>query len=290
MYTGASSDALEEHYDLPAAFFRQWLDPSLTYSCALWQGTDDLAAAQQKKLDYLIEQVGADGAGRVLDIGCGWGSALLRLADRGVRHATGLNPSRGQAAWAGKRLGSRAVVLAERWEDHEPETGYGAILSIGAFEHFARPGMSGEERIAAYRAFFTRCHRWLPPGGRLGLQTIVWADRASGSGRTVFTAVAGANSGLRDMVVFPESDLPVRGEIERAVEGLFEIVALRQDGDHYRRTCQVWEERLRARREEARFFVGEAVVTRYERYLSVASRLFAARWLDLLRITFSAVG
>jgi cyclopropane-fatty-acyl-phospholipid synthase len=80
---GASPAAIRAHYDLSGEFFQLVLGPDLIYSCAMFNGVDDLASAQLRKLDHRIEAAGAAGTRRVLDIGCGWGALLERL----VRHA-----------------------------------------------------------------------------------------------------------------------------------------------------------------------------------------------------------
>src|SRR5262245_59538019 len=88
---GATAGEIEHHYGLPVAFYALWLDPSLTYSCALWAGEEKpLAEAQAAKLRFHLDGIGLQPGQRLLDIGCGWGS-LLRLAnaDYGA-HATGL--------------------------------------------------------------------------------------------------------------------------------------------------------------------------------------------------------
>ena len=84
---GASGAAIRHHYDRGNAFFRLWLDNSMTYSCALWDDAnknDTLEAAQWRKIDWHIDQAGAKNATRVLDIGCGWGSTLTRLVNSHV--------------------------------------------------------------------------------------------------------------------------------------------------------------------------------------------------------------
>ncbi|MEU1409230.1 class I SAM-dependent methyltransferase [Streptomyces sp. NPDC005728] len=100
-YRGATPAALQNHYDLSRQFFELWLDPSLTYTCALWEEGDSLETAQQRKIGYHVAQARAAGSTRVLDIGCGWGSALRRLVQHhDVHHEVGLNPSAAQAATA----------------------------------------------------------------------------------------------------------------------------------------------------------------------------------------------
>jgi cyclopropane-fatty-acyl-phospholipid synthase len=171
-YAGASSEAIEHHYDVGNEFYRLWLDETMTYSCALWAEGDTLERAQLRKLDHLIEGARAGGADRVLDVGCGWGALLVRLVElHGVKHATGLTLSRAQAEAVAALQDERIDVRVENWAEHEPGERYDAIISIGAFEHFARFGMTRRERVAAYRKFFAFCWELLPPGGRLVLQT-----------------------------------------------------------------------------------------------------------------------
>src|SRR4051794_30274164 len=97
---GASSEAIQFHYDIGNEFYRLWLDESLTYSCALWDNETTLEGAQRAKLDYHIEKANARGRARVLDIGCGWGSPLNRLVSAAnVKSATGLTLSKEQASY-----------------------------------------------------------------------------------------------------------------------------------------------------------------------------------------------
>src|SRR3984885_8896233 len=97
---GASRRAIEHHYDVGRDFYDLWLDSRRVYSCAYWPGAldDDLDAAQTAKLAWHVTAAGADGAVRVLDVGCGWGALLGYLtAERGVGHVTGLTLSADQA-------------------------------------------------------------------------------------------------------------------------------------------------------------------------------------------------
>lgn len=282
-YLGASAASIRHHYDAGNEFFALWLDPTRSYSCALWMNASDtLHMAQKRKLDYLIEAAGATDAKRVLDVGCGWGGLLRRLVEvHAVDKVTGLTLSRQQAEYVWDWADEHYDVRVENWADHRPAEPYDAIISIGAFEHFADMGLNRSGRIAAYRAFFERCHEWLPPGGRLALQTNVKGNNVRMDRRTV-----------RDLLfiidrIFPESELPWVSEIIEASERLLDVVSLRNDADHYARTCREWHEGLLAQRDRAESLVGAETVADYERYLAAAADAFVNRHLGLARITFA---
>lgn len=268
---GASPHAIQAHYDRGNEFFRLWLDESMTYSCASWRNASSLFEAQVAKLDLHAQLAGAVGASRVLDVGCGWGALLKRLVrHHGVRCAVGLTLSPAQADYI-KMMNELGVhVAVEGWRDHSPSEPYDAIISIGALEHFVRPEMSREERIAEYREFFDRCRGWLKPGGAMSLQTIAY-----GVGQFTHGAVSS---------IFPESDLPTISQLAEAVQQSFEIVSLNNDRLDYVMTCRAWLERLRARREEAVQVVGSEVVDHYEAFLAASARGFDASIFCLLRM------
>jgi cyclopropane-fatty-acyl-phospholipid synthase len=285
---GSAPAAIQKHYDIGDEFYRLWLDPTLSYSCALWtenESGDKLEDAQLRKLDYHIDQARADDASRVLDVGCGWGALLTRLVEaHGVERAVGLTLSLKQAAHVASRSQPRVEARLESWMDHAPTSPYDAIISVGAFEHFAKPEWSDAQKVAAYRAFFERCRGWLKPGGRLSLQTIAygnvdWQEIKDAPGRRFL---------LGD--VFPESELPTLANLLAAWDGLFELVSLRNDRADYWRTCRIWFERLAARRAEAVALVGDEVVARYLRYLKFAAVLFNHGQCCLLRVTLQPLG
>ena len=273
---GASKAAISFHYDLGNDFFRLFLDHELCYSCAMYDTQPvSFEAAQERKLEYHIQQAHADGAERVLDIGCGWGALQKRLVNQHrVKLAVGLTLSENQAEWI-RSLGLPGVeVRVESWPDHVPDAPYDAIISIGAFEHFARPS-SRTVRVKAYRDFFKRCYGWLIPGGWMSLQSI-------GLG----TTDRGVEGQFVAENIFPESDLPRLGEIADASEGIFEIVSVRNDRADYKRTNHEFRDRLRKHWYAAVSLVGEETVRRFDKYFRVSAAGFSRGTTSLYRITF----
>lgn len=278
-YLGASAAAIRHHYDASNAFYRLWLDPSCSYTNALWAESDDLTAAQRRKTDYLIGEAGLSGASRALDVGCGWGSTLARLVEaHGVATAVGLTLSTAQAEYVRDLELPGVEVRLESWAEHTPSAPYDGITIAGCLEHFARPGLSWDEKVIAYRRFFAKAHSWLVPGGRLALQTMAYDNMSDEE-----------FAGFFDTEIFPESNLPRLSELARACEGLFEVVRLRNDRLDYERTCNVWLANLRRQREQAIALVGEEVYRRYERYLGFSSIGFNRGKVAALRLSLRRI-
>ncbi|WP_371495064.1 cyclopropane-fatty-acyl-phospholipid synthase family protein [Kitasatospora sp. NBC_00374] len=285
--TGTSAADIEFHYDLGNEFYALWLDPTLTYSAALWDGIPPdepdataLPRAQRAKLDLHLDLAGAAaGTGpRLLDVGCGWGGMLAHaVVERRVAEATGLTLSRAQHAYVGA-LGLPGVeVRLESWDSHRPERPYDAIVSVGAFEHFATAAMDHAERLAAYRTYFERCHGWLRPGGRMSLQTIAYDGVAGGDG-PVGSFVAAS--------VFPGAALPRLSEIAAACDPYFSVTLVRASAEDYARTLKAWSARLLRAREEAERLVGPAGYRRYRLYLRACEVTFLRGAATLYRIGF----
>ncbi|WDD95770.1 cyclopropane-fatty-acyl-phospholipid synthase family protein [Burkholderia sp. FERM BP-3421] len=273
--TGASADAIQHHYDVGNPFYALWLDPGMTYSSALWlDGSEDLETAQRNKQDWHIDRSGIARGKRLLDVGCGWGGLMRRaLARHPEIECVGLTLSQAQADYINALNESRIEVRLESWADHQPDQGYDGIVSVGAFEHFARLDQPLDEKIAGYRRFFTFCHDRLGPEGQVSLQTITYENAA----REQFSAFFATE-------IFPESDLPHLAEICEAARGLFEIVELRNDRHHYARTLRHWQRRLREHKEEALALVGEAKYRDYDKYLALMVVAFHTGTMNLSRL------
>jgi len=277
---GASASAVRAHYDLSNDFYALWLGPSMSYSSGRWtEGTPDDGAAQAEKVAFFADRLGVAG-GRLLDVGCGWAAQLRPMVEQhGVAEAVGLTLSDAQAAWVGERRVPRTEVRLESWLDHDPAERYDAIMSFGAFEHFARDGTTGDARVRAYRDFFARCFGWLSEGGRLGLETIAHDDAPD-------TSAPLGRGPLGDFVLglYPESLSPHLCEIVLGFEPYFLVRELRADGRDFGRTIHAWLAALVAHRAEAEAAVGAATYRRFKTYLAASEVQFRLRAITNYRL------
>jgi cyclopropane-fatty-acyl-phospholipid synthase len=154
------------HYDLGNDFYRQWLDKSMTYSSALYEApTDMLEAAQDRKLDRIVEMLALAGGEHVLEIGCGWGALAERLAREGCR-VTAITLSPSQLAYAQRRVTEAGLAdrVELRLQDYRDLTGhFDRIVSIEMIEAVGRD---------YWPTYFATLRRSLAPGGHAVLQAI----------------------------------------------------------------------------------------------------------------------
>ena len=259
---GGSAEGIRKHYDVGNEFWQLVLGPTMTYSCALFIDPDEsLETAQNRKMDWHLSAAGVGQARSVLDVGCGWGSILQRTSRlSSIERNVGLTLSSAQVEYLRARDMPRTEIRLENWAAHEPAASYDSIISVGALEHFAKVEETVDEKIGVYRDYFQRCLGWLKPTGRMSLQTIAFGNMKRDEA-----------SEFMNREIFPDSDLPFLGDLLAALEGLFEIVAFRNDRLHYARTYDRWAANLRRHRHRAVALVGEQQVARTERYFKLTS-------------------
>jgi cyclopropane-fatty-acyl-phospholipid synthase len=277
---GGSAEAIRHHYDVGNDLWRIMLGPTMTYSAALFERPDeDLEAAQFRKVDWHLASAGVHQAASLLEVGYGWGTLVRRVSEMPhVKRIVGLTLSDAQAEYVQSLRLDRVELRTENWSAHRPTAPYDAIVSIGAFEHFAKPEETLDEKMAMYRDFFARCRSWLSPTGRMSLQTIAYGTMRPEDA-----------SEFMQREIYPESELPFLGELVAAVDGVFEIVAVRNDRLHYARSYDRWAHNLRTHRAEAVAVVGEEVVRRFECFFKLGSIGFRMGKLSLLRLALRPI-
>lgn len=282
---GATPDAIEAHYDVSDEFYQLWLGSTMVYSGALWADGDDLDRAQARKMSHHIAAIQMQPGHRILEVGCGWGTLLRMLVEQqSASRAVGLTLSRAQYERVRAFPITNIEVRLESWQQHESEIPYDGIISIGAFEHFARLDFDERDKVNVYRNFFEKSRTLLRRQGRLSLQTFAY-----GSANNRENAANKASTRFLAEEVFRETDPPRLANIADAIEGKFEMVCLHNDRDGYARTCRTWLHNLRANKTKAEELVGRETFDRFERYLNYSYIGFISGNLDLYRITLQRI-
>ena len=273
---------VQAHYDLSDDFFRLFLDPSQTYSCAYFERDDmTLEQAQLAKIDLALGKLGLEPGMTLLDVGCGWGATMRRAIEKYDVDVVGLTLSKNQAAYVNHLLDgvdtkrSRRVYL-EGWEQFDEPVD--RIVSIGAFEHF------GHDR---YPAFFRMAYDALPSDGVMLLHTICGIDprRAAEMGIPLTFALARF---VKFIVteIFPGGRLPSIEMVENlSTAAGFRVTRVQSLQPHYAKTLDHWAEALEAHRDEAIAIQSVEVYDRYMKYLTGCADMFHRRQVDVNQFT-----
>lgn len=272
-------DEIRAHYDISNEFYELFLDPTLTYSCAIFPRPDaTLEEAQIAKLDHALTKTDIRPGMKVLDIGFGWGSAIRRAAEVYGARAVGLTLSVAQHQYVSRTLrehppkNGSCEVRIQGWEEYEEPVD--RIYTIEVFEHFRR------ER---YTPFFQRCRDILPSDGRMYLQTSVMYDWRTLESRGIkleheqvlFAKFIGK-------YIFPGGDLcEPKTVVHHAEKNGFAIKESGSLAEHYVRTLDIWSANLEANRTRAIELTSPEIYDRYMHYLTGCSKYFRAGHIDV---------
>ncbi len=280
-------DEVQSHYDLSDEFFHLFLDPSLTYSCAYFEREEmSLAEAQLAKIDLSLGKCNLQPGMTLLDIGCGWGAAMVRAVEKYDVNVIGLTLSQNQFDYVNQRLsklpGSRnAEVRLQGWEEFDEPVD--RIVSIGAFEHF---------RWERYGAFFQRCRDILPPDGRMLLHTIVGYTMQSLDKMGISISHENVMFGkFIQRVIFPGGQLPEPVWVTDAAEKVgFRTEKIQPLQLHYARTLDHWAASLQEREEEAIALSSPEMYERFMHYLTGCAAHFRSGHIDVMQFTLALDG
>jgi cyclopropane-fatty-acyl-phospholipid synthase len=260
-------------------FFRLWLDERMVYSCALFEGTDDLETAQVNKLRYFHDGVRLTPDKRVLDIGCGWGGNLEFLArDMGVRDAVGITLSEAQFEEVRAKAVPGVSVQCVSYKDYRPEKKFDAAISIGMFEHIATPEQARSgEHVDVYRDYFRRVWEWTNPGSWFGLQSVISLRIPRDRGHL-------RHLGWGTSTIFPGAITPRLEAVVASVNPYWEVMEVKTRREHYARTTAEWLRRLKENESVIRGRWGDALFAEYEQYLGGCVMVFDKGYQSLVQI------
>ena len=222
------------HYDIGNAFYSAWLDPSMTYSSALYEeDTPDLTAAQNNKYRRLAEAIDLQPGQKVLEIGCGWGGFAEYAAKTFNARVVGLTISKEQRDFAQKRIRDAGLndKVEIRLQDYRDERDrYDRIASIEMIEAV------GEEFWPKY---FSQLRDRLLPGGLAGIQAITIQHSNFRTYRQEVDFI--------QRYVFPGGMLP-SPEILKSLGERFGVPVIRERifGQDYAKTLATWRNNFRA--------------------------------------------
>ncbi|AGZ53082.1 SAM-dependent methyltransferase [Mycobacterium kansasii] len=277
-------DDVQAHYDLSDDFFRLFLDPTQTYSCAYFEREDmTLEQAQLAKIELALGKLGLQPGMTLLDIGCGWGATIARALERYDVNVVGLTLSRNQHAHVQRLLDEHPSarskrVLLQGWEQFDEKVD--RIVSIGAFEHFGRN---------RYTDFFAMAYRVLPADGMMLLHTIIKPSDEEFAERGLPITM----TKLRFMKfimdeIFPGGDLPSAKVVEEhAQQAGFAVKLVQPLRLHYARTLDTWADALQSHRDEAIAIQSQEVYDRYMKYLTGCAELFREGYTDVAQFTLT---
>jgi cyclopropane-fatty-acyl-phospholipid synthase len=265
------------HYDLGNEFYDLWLDPTMTYSAALFDGdiTCQLAAAQQAKYARVLRQIAPPQNAQLLELGCGWGGFAETAARAGCR-VTGVSLSRAQTAYARDRVARAGCAdrVDVRLQDYRDVIGrYDAVASIEMFEAVG-------ERY--WPAFFRTVRRALKPGARACIQTITIADERFPKYRQ--------SSDFIQQYIFPGGMLPSPARfIEEANRAGLQIEDVHRFGQDYAETLKRWLSAFDASVDAVRSQgFDDRFIRCWRFYLAYCVAGFASKTTDVAQYTLSA--
>jgi cyclopropane-fatty-acyl-phospholipid synthase len=267
------------HYDIGNSFYSAWLDPTMTYSSALFEeGAQDLTAAQHNKYRRLAEAINLQPGQTVLEIGCGWGGFAEYVATHYDVRVVGLTISSEQRDFARQRMQAAGVAdrVEIRFQDYRDERGrYDRIASIEMIEAV------GEQFWPHY---FTQIRDRLMPGGLAGIQAITIQDKFFNAYRREVDFI--------QRYVFPGGMLP-SPQVLKALGDKFGMPVIRERifGEDYAKTLATWRDNFRAAWPNLTpMGFDERFRRLWEYYLAYCEAGFLSGNIDVRQVVFAKAG
>ncbi len=264
------------HYDLGNPFYRLWLDPTMNYSSAWFEGdaTRSLSDAQHAKVRRALAECHLQPGQRLLEIGCGWGALAEKAAGEFAAEVTGVTLSTEQLAYAQQRVNDASLAgrVDLRLQDYRDidDAPFDAIASIEMFEAVGREYWPG---------FFATLHDKLKPGGRACIQSITIRD-------DLFERYV-AGTDFVQQYIFPGGLLPSPSQFRAQAQAVgLEVVNELAFGADYAETLRRWRERFLAEESGVRRIGFDTRFMRiWEFYLGYCEAAFDGGNTDVIQFT-----
>ena len=264
---------VSHHYDLDESLFRRFLDRDMHYSCGYFKDPDlSLESAQLAKCHHIRKKLCLEPGQKVLDIGCGWGSLAMHLAEHADVEVVGVTLSREQLRVARSEarrrgLDDRVVFRLEDYRHHEGQ--YDAIVSVGMFEHVGRRN---------FQRYFQKVKALLKDDGVALIHTIGLYDHPKPTNPWI----------LRH--IFPGGYIPALSEMTRAVERTRLVTSdVEVWRRHYALTLKEWNRRFQAVRADVAREKGERFCRMWEFYLTSCQSAFEVASLVVFQLQVGKV-
>ena len=262
-----SKEDIHSHYDIGNDFYKEWLDPSMTYSAAYWPKDGmTLEEAQMAKVHHILDKLHSEPGKKLLDIGSGWGTLIITAAQEYGLETYGVTLSEEQYAFTNQRiqelgLQDKVHVMLRDYRDVDMTCDY--ITSVGMFEHV------GKENLGEY---FKDVANYLVPNGRALIHGIT--GQHYGAGVDPFI----------QKYIFPGGYIPNIAEnvthIMEAGMQLDDIEPLRR---HYQKTLETWTENYHAVYDKTVAERGEAFARAWDLYLQGSAASFESGNIDVIQ-------
>lgn len=265
-----SKKNIHAHYDLGNSFYQLWLDPTMTYSSALYKsGAEDMVDAQHNKYDRILEQFEKD-HGDLLEIGCGWGGFAERSLEKSNHNLRGVTISDEQYEYAKHRVQGNAEIVLE---DYRHQSGkFDQIVSIEMFEAV------GE---AYWQTYFQKVASLLKDKGKAVIQTITIREQD-------FEEYKRTGDFIRSYI-FPGGMLPTKTRFEQeANKAGLKVGDIHSFGQDYSRTLSEWLSNFDAKRKEVKALgFDDRFIRLWRFYLAACAAGFKAERTDVMQVSLT---
>ncbi|MBB5887205.1 SAM-dependent methyltransferase [Lactovum miscens] len=259
---------IHSHYDIGNDFYKKWLDETMTYSCAYWSKDNmTLADAQIAKVHHILDKLYSQPGGRLLDIGCGWGTMIFAAAQEYGLDATGVTLSDEQYVYVSKKiedLGLQDKVHVYLVDYRDLKDGnFDYITSVGMFEHV------GKENLGMY---FQKVYDYLKPNGRALIHGIT--GQHYGAGVDPFI----------EKYIFPGGYIPnVAEQVDHILTAGLQMDDMEPLRRHYQKTLEYWSKNYLKVYDEVAAEMGKPFARMWNLYLQACAASFETGNIDVIQ-------